>query len=60
MEVPPPPLTKLKKEKRTYTNYYKDYYATHRDTINARRSTGKPRGRPRKVSDDLAEPVKSV
>jgi hypothetical protein len=37
------------KPKRNYETYYKTYYETHKDVINKRRSTGKPRGRPRKV-----------
>jgi hypothetical protein len=37
------------KPKRNYETYYKTYYETHKDAINKRRSTGKPRGRPKKV-----------
>jgi hypothetical protein len=37
------------KPKRNYETYFKAYYETHKEIINKRRSTGKPRGRPRKV-----------
>ena len=37
------------KPKRNYETYFKTYYETHKEVINKRRSTGKPRGRPRKV-----------
>jgi hypothetical protein len=37
------------KPKRNYETYYKTYYENHKDVINKRRSTGRPRGRPRKV-----------
>jgi hypothetical protein len=37
------------KPKRNYETYFKAYYETHKEIINKRRSTGKPRGRPRKT-----------
>lgn len=39
------------KPKRNYETYYKTYYETHKDVINKRRSTGRPRGRPKKVAE---------
>jgi hypothetical protein len=48
MDVPVEP-TAPKKLKRNYETYYKKYYEEHKEAINKRRSTGKPRGRPKKV-----------
>ena len=42
-----------KKPKRNYETYYKTYYETHKEAINKRRSTGKPRGRPKKTEAGL-------
>ena len=38
-----------KKLKRNNETYYKKYYEEHKEAINKRRSTGRPRGRPKKV-----------
>ena len=43
MESVPP-----KKHNPPYAEYMKTYYEKNRDIINARRRTGKPRGRPRR------------